>query len=58
VVCTEWDDIAALTGEQLAGALGYPIVIDGRNCLDRASMEEAGITYHAIGRPPVEPRRS
>jgi UDPglucose 6-dehydrogenase len=55
VVCTEWPEIAELTGRQLAAALGYPIVIDGRNCLDRDSMAEAGVHYHAVGRPPVEP---
>ncbi|MGH3440969.1 MAG: UDP-glucose dehydrogenase family protein, partial [Nitriliruptorales bacterium] len=53
VVCTEWPEIAALRGEQLAKALAYPIVVDGRNCLDGADMVAAGLNYHAIGRPPL-----
>lgn len=55
VVCTEWPQVAALTGEQLAAVLAYPIVIDGRNALDPRDLAEAGITYHGIGRPPHPP---
>ncbi|MDP9023150.1 MAG: UDP-glucose/GDP-mannose dehydrogenase family protein [Actinomycetota bacterium] len=55
VVCTEWDEIAALRGEQLAAVLGYPIVIDGRNVFDPHAMRAAGLQYHGIGRPTAEP---
>jgi UDPglucose 6-dehydrogenase len=55
VVCTEWDEVQQLTGEDFGRELAYPIVIDGRNCLDRDSMRQAGVTYRAIGKPPVGP---
>ena len=50
VVATEWDQVRALTPEQLLDRLAYPIVIDGRNVFDPASMLEAGVHYHAVGR--------
>ena len=28
----------------------HPIIIDGRNCLDRQNLESAGFTYIGIGR--------
>jgi UDPglucose 6-dehydrogenase len=54
VVCTEWDEVRALRAEDLLEALGYPIVIDGRNAFDRDEMIAAGLNYHGIGRPVVE----
>jgi UDPglucose 6-dehydrogenase len=50
VVCTEWPQIVELTGEQLHDALGYPILIDGRNAFDPGEMADAGLQYHSIGR--------
>ncbi|MFN2557819.1 MAG: UDP-glucose/GDP-mannose dehydrogenase family protein [Nitriliruptorales bacterium] len=55
VICTEWPQITALTGAELATVLAYPIVIDGRNALDPEGMRAAGIRYHGLGRPPVIP---
>ncbi|MBW3577370.1 MAG: UDP-glucose/GDP-mannose dehydrogenase family protein [Actinobacteria bacterium] len=54
VVCTEWDQVTALRGQQLAAALAYPIVIDGRNVFDPETMRAAGVHYHAIGRPATK----
>lgn len=53
VVATEWPEVAALLPEELFKALAYPIVIDGRNVFDPVAMHEAGLHYHAIGRPGV-----
>ncbi len=50
VVCTEWPEIAELTGEQLHEALGYPILVDARNLYDPTAMVAAGLQYHSIGR--------
>jgi len=50
IVCTEWDQVRALTPAQMVAALGYPIVIDGRNVFDPQAMEAAGVAYHGIGR--------
>jgi hypothetical protein len=30
--------------------MNNPLIIDGRNCLDRQSLEQAGFTYIGIGR--------
>ena len=51
VVTTEWDEVKALTPEQLRDVLAYPIVVDGRNALDGPAFAAAGIQYHAIGKP-------
>ena len=51
VVCTEWPEVAAITPAEFAEALNYPIVIDGRNVFDPATMSAAGIRYHSVGRP-------
>ncbi len=55
VVCTEWDQVKALTPEDFAQALGYPIVVDGRNVYDPAAMLAAGLRYSSIGRPTDVP---
>jgi UDPglucose 6-dehydrogenase len=54
VVCTEWDEIRAITPERYLGALAYPIVIDGRNVHDPDVMIDAGIRYHSMGRRSVD----
>ncbi len=51
VVCTEWDEVKALTPADFAEGLGYPIVVDGRNVFDPEAMRAAGLRYTSIGRP-------
>jgi len=51
IICTEWPQVRALTPADFSGSLGYPIVIDGRNVFDPATMVAAGLHYHSIGRP-------
>ena len=50
VVATEWPEVRALTPTDFKEALGYPIVMDGRNVFDPAEMRAADIHYHAVGR--------
>ncbi len=50
VIATEWEQIRSLDLSELKAALGYPIVIDGRNCLDGRAAMDAGLHYHGIGR--------
>jgi UDPglucose 6-dehydrogenase len=50
VIATEWDEIRALDPQALAAALDYPILIDGRNCIDPDAARAAGLRYHGIGR--------
>src|SRR5271165_2001721 len=51
LILTEWEEFAALDLERLRKLLKYPIVIDGRNLYDPATMAAAGLTYHSVGRP-------
>ena len=51
VVTTEWPEVAGLSMPELADALAYPIVIDGRNALDPEQARQAGLHYHGVGRP-------
>ncbi len=53
VVATDWPEYAALTPEHYRARLAYPIVIDARNLHDPRSMLDAGLLYHAMGRPSV-----
>jgi UDPglucose 6-dehydrogenase len=50
VVATEWEQVRALTPERVLELLAYPIVVDGRNVFDPATMTDAGVHYHAVGR--------
>ncbi len=37
--------------------LAYPIVVDGRNLYDPATMSAHGFLYYSIGRPDAQPTR-
>ena len=54
VVCTDWDEVKELDAERYLKHLAYPIVVDGRNVHDPATMIEAGIRYHSMGRRSVQ----
>ena len=51
VLVTEWPEFGELdwTGEVKA-RMRVPLVVDGRNFLDRDALVEAGFTYEGIGR--------
>jgi len=50
VVVTEWNEFKQLDLEKLKGLLECPVIYDGRNIYDPASMKEMGFAYRAIGR--------
>jgi UDPglucose 6-dehydrogenase len=50
VLVTEWDEFAELDWNALHGVMNVPLVVDGRNFLDRDALAEAGFTYEGIGR--------
>jgi UDPglucose 6-dehydrogenase len=56
VLCTEWGEFRALDLERLRDVMASPIVVDGRNLFDPATMQRLGFTYYPTGRPPVTPR--
>jgi UDPglucose 6-dehydrogenase len=53
LVLTEWEEFATLDLARVKKLLRYPIVIDGRNLFNPASMEAAGLNYLSVGRPDV-----
>jgi UDPglucose 6-dehydrogenase len=58
LVLTDWAEFAALDLKRLAGALRYPIVVDGRNLFDPRLMQDHGFTYISVGRPAIYPARA
>ncbi len=51
VVVTEWNEFRALAPQRLRDAMSGRVVVDLRNIFEPAAMREAGLAYHAIGRP-------
>jgi UDPglucose 6-dehydrogenase len=51
VLVTEWSEFQDLdwTGE-VKQRMNNPLVVDGRNFLDREALKEAGFTYEGVGR--------
>jgi UDPglucose 6-dehydrogenase len=50
VVATEWDEFKQLDLAAAKKALTHPIMFDGRNLFDPATMEKLGWIYKSIGR--------
>jgi len=50
VLITEWSEFRELNWENLFGKMLTPIIIDGRNCLDKERLLQAGFLYQGIGR--------
>jgi len=54
VLVTEWPELLALDWREVAATMSGNLLVDGRNALDRAALEAAGLLYEGIGRgaPP------
>jgi UDPglucose 6-dehydrogenase len=50
VLVTEWDAFKRLDWGEVAAAMAGDVVIDGRNALDPAAVDAAGLIYEGIGR--------
>ena len=51
VLVTEWPEFAELDwAGEVKARMATPLVVDGRNFLDRESLRAAGFTYEGIGR--------
>jgi UDPglucose 6-dehydrogenase len=50
IVVTQWNEFKQLDLERIKDLLKTPIIYDGRNIYDPASMKEMGFSYRAIGR--------
>jgi UDPglucose 6-dehydrogenase len=51
LVLTEWAEFTALRPAELADVVRTRSIIDGRNCLDRATWRAAGWHYRGLGTP-------
>jgi UDPglucose 6-dehydrogenase len=51
---TDWPQYTTLPFRKIAATMSSPIIFDGRNCLHRDIMREAGFQYYPMGRPVVE----
>ena len=50
VLVTEWNEFRQLDLDRLRQVMRKPVMIDGRNIYDPASMRQLGFTYRGIGR--------
>ncbi len=58
VLCTEWPEFAALDFARLKAGMVRPLLLDGRNALDREALIALGFEYLGIGRGTAPaPRR-
>ena len=55
VIVTEWPELTAVDWTSVAASMRTPVLIDGRNLLDPAQMEVAGLQYEGIGRAAEAP---
>lgn len=49
VLTTEWPQYQAVDWRDLAGAMRRPLILDGRNFLDRSKLKESGFRYIGMG---------
>ena len=52
VLVTEWDALRALDLDRLAASMRGNVLVDLRNIYPPDEVEEAGLAWHGIGRPP------
>jgi UDPglucose 6-dehydrogenase len=50
ILVTEWPQFRELDWGEVAKAMANPLIVDGRNFLDPASLRAAGLAYEGIGR--------
>jgi UDPglucose 6-dehydrogenase len=55
VLVTEWREFAELDWAEVAKRMVRPLIVDGRNFLDPATLRAAGFDYEGIGKAQVAP---
>jgi UDPglucose 6-dehydrogenase len=50
VLVTDWQQFLGLNYEKMAKLMNHPVMIDGRNFLNREQLQKAGFRYVGIGR--------
>jgi UDPglucose 6-dehydrogenase len=54
MIVTEWESFKYLDWSRIGSLMQRPLVLDGRNLLDREEMRRLGFEYHGVGVPGVE----
>lgn len=49
VLVTDWQEFLKLDYQKMADKMSHPVIIDGRNFLDKATLQEAGFQYIGVG---------
>jgi UDPglucose 6-dehydrogenase len=49
ILATEWPQYIDLDWNNLAAGMRFPLILDGRNCLGRHKLEQAGFRYLGLG---------
>src|SRR6476619_3179000 len=55
IIATEWEEFANIDLGVVKEKMTTPIVFDGRNLFDPATMAKMGFHYHSVGRRQVTP---
>jgi UDPglucose 6-dehydrogenase len=55
-LCTEWPELCTLDFARLKAAMVRPLLLDGRNALDREALTALGFEYLGIGRGLPSPQ--
>jgi UDPglucose 6-dehydrogenase len=55
VLVTEWREFAELDWAEVAKRMARPLIVDGRNFLDREALAAAGFEYEGIGQAQAAP---
>jgi UDPglucose 6-dehydrogenase len=58
ILCTEWPEFTSLDFARLKAGMVRPLLLDGRNALDRETLTALGFEYLGIGRGQTAPRRT
>ncbi len=54
-VITDWPEFITQDWHRIAGLMRGKHIFDGRNCLASGRVAAAGLYYHAVGRPELDP---
>ena len=54
-IVTEWNEFITQDWKKIAKLMRGKHIFDGRNCLASGKVSQAGLFYHAIGRPDRKP---
>ena len=55
VIATEWNEFRRPNFKRMKNLMKTPVIFDGRNLFDPASVVEKGFTYYSIGRKKGSP---